>query len=383
MKKPARAWIASEIMNEPRACGVTTVLPDIELIDTASALDSFCDALEEAELVALDTEFVRESTYFAELCLIQLAADKRLVCVDCCAGLDPGRLFSRILSPEVRLLAHSGRQDVELLLQHSGRLPPRLLDTQIAAGLLGHAPQIGLRELLIARLDVEIEKSLARTDWRRRPIADSALEYAASDVLHLIELWRSLAQELTEKGRMDWFDEDCARALTVEFEPGLATLFQRTRGTGRLRGRQIGAALALLEWREQVARSANRPRRWILKDEVLIELASEQPGDPGALGRIRSLTAKTRERRGEGILAAIGRADAARFGELARQCAPAPRPDPDRLRELQAGVQAVAAALGIEPEVLATRRDLVATALDDPPEYIAGGWRSQMLAQVL
>jgi ribonuclease D len=355
-------------------------LPDIELIDTASALNELCDALEKAELVALDTEFVRESTYFAELCLIQLATDKLAVCVDCCAGLDLKPLFARILSADVRLLAHSGRQDLELLVQAAGRLPPRLLDTQIAAGLLGHPPQIGLRELLIARLDIEIEKSLSRTDWRKRPISDSALEYAATDVLHLIDLWRSLAQELAQKGRMDWFDEDCARALTVELEPGLATLFQRTRGTGRLRGRHTRAALALLEWREQAARAANRPRRWILRDEVLVELAAAMPSDVSSLGRISALAAKTRARHGAALVAAIGKADAARFKALEEQCGRTPRPDPDRLRELQTGVQAAARSLGIEPELIATRRDVVAAALGEPPEHLVRGWRSTVLA---
>ncbi|HMB73988.1 MAG TPA: ribonuclease D, partial [Gammaproteobacteria bacterium] len=210
-------------------------MPEIELIDTAAALDSLCGTLEAADLVALDTEFVRESTYFAELCLIQLATDKLVVCVDCRAGPDLGVFLGHLLDPRLRLVAHSGRQDIELLQQTAGTVPARLIDTQIAAGLLGHPPQIGLRELLIARLDIEIEKTLARTDWRKRPIGRSELEYAATDVLHLNALWRSLAEELHEKGRMQWFEEDCARALTVELDPSLTTLYQRTRGTGRLR----------------------------------------------------------------------------------------------------------------------------------------------------
>ena len=354
-------------------------MSDIELIDTAPALNSLCSALEEAELLAMDTEFVRESTYFAELCLIQLATDKHLACVDCCAGLELAILFERILDPRVRLLAHSGRQDIELLKQASGTLPPRLLDTQIAAGLLGHPPQIGLRELLIARLGIEIEKSMARTDWRKRPMSHSALSYAATDVDHLHDLWRSLAEELHEKGRMQWFEEDCARALAVELEPGLATLFQRTRGTGRLRGRQTAAALALLEWREAAARRTNRPRRWILKDEVLTEIAAELPGDAAALGRIDALGARTRARHGEALLAAVRKADTKRFGQLARQCMPAPRPDARELKAMQTRVQTVAGELGVEPEVIATRRDLVSATLGETPEHIRDGWRGVVL----
>ena len=355
-------------------------LPNIELIDTAAALDPLCGSLETAELVALDTEFVRESTYFAELCLIQLATDKHVACIDCCAGLELGRVFERIFDPQTRLLAHSGRQDIEVLEQAAGQLPARLLDTQIAAGLLGHPPQIGLRELLLARLNIEIEKTLARTDWRVRPLGPSALQYAANDVLYMLPLWRSLAEELTHKGRMDWFEEDCARALTVELAPGLVPLYQRTRGAGRLRGRQIKSALALLEWREQRARAANRPRRWILADDVLVELAKAAPADAGALGRIAALSPKTRERHGEALLNALTKTDSARFSELAKLCVPAPRPDAHELKALQNRVLKLAQELGIEPEIIATRRDLAATVRGEPPAHIRAGWRHSMLS---
>lgn len=355
-------------------------MPDTELIATAVQLDALCSALEEAELVALDTEFVRESTYFAELCLIQLATDKRIVCIDCRAGLELEPLFARLFDPRVRLVAHSGRQDIELLQQTAGFLPAHLIDTQIAAGLLGHAPQIGLRELLIACLDVEIEKSMARTDWRKRPLSASALEYAATDVRYLLPLWRTLAQSLHEKGRLEWFEEDCARALQVELEPGLVSIYQRTRGTGRLRGTQTNAALALLDWRETRAREANRPRRWILKDEVVVELARAMPANQADLGRIEGLSPKTIARSGKALLEAVAKAETRRFDELATQCMAAPRPDARSLKAMQKRITQLAEALGIEPEIIATRRDLVATVLDTPPEHIANGWRGRVIA---
>jgi ribonuclease D len=355
-------------------------LPDIELIETASQLETLCGTLEMAELVALDTEFVRESTYFAELCLIQLATDNRIVCIDCCADLDLSQLFERLFDPRIRLVAHSGRQDIEVLQQSAGFLPPRLIDTQIAAGLLGHAPQIGLRELLIACLDIEIEKTMARTDWRKRPLGNSALHYAATDVEHLLPLWRQLAEALDQNNRLDWFEEDCARALRVELEPGLVSLYQRTRGTGRLRDMQIGAALALLAWREARARTANRPRRWILKDEVLVELARRLPSTAADLGKIDSLNPKTIQRFGKDLLNAIAKAETRQFAELALECVPLPRPDARTLKAMQNRVAVLAQSLGIEPEIIATRRDLVAMVLEEPPAHIERGWRSQLLA---
>lgn len=359
---------------------MTIALPEFELIETAPQLAALFSSLEEADLVALDTEFVRESTYFAELCLIQLSTDKQIVCIDCCRELDLEPLFERLFSPNLRLIAHSSRQDIELLQQTAGILPARLLDTQIAAGLLGHTPQIGLRELLIARLNIDIEKSMARTDWRKRPISDSALAYAAADVEHLLPLWRDLAEALDADNRLDWFEEDCARALGVELEPGLVTLFSRTRGSGRLRGRQISAALALLEWREERARTANRPRRWMLRDDVLVELAQALPDSKAALGRISGLSPKTAGRSGAELLDAIAKADTNRFSEMAKECLPPPRPDTHALKDVQERVRLIAEELGVEPEVIATRRDLVAAVLGTPPDHIARGWRSGVLA---
>jgi ribonuclease D len=353
------------------------------MVETAAELASLCNTLETSELVALDTEFVRESTYFAELCLIQLATDKQIVCIDCCAGLDLDPLFDRLFAPQMRLVAHSGRQDIELLQQTAGRLPPRLIDTQIAAGLLGLPPQIGLRELLLDRLGIEIEKTLSRTDWRKRPLSASALSYAASDVADLLAMWRSLAEDLDARNRLAWFEEDCARALAVELEPSLVTLYQRSRGTGRLRGRERSAALALLEWREARARDANRPRRWILKDEVLVDLARALPESPAELGNTPGLSPRTAGRFGKDLLGAIAKADSDKFRQLADACTPAPRPDAHALKSLQTRVAHIAEELGIEPEIIATRRDLVATVLDNPPPHIAEGWRSSVLEAAL
>ena len=317
-------------------------LPNTELIETASQLASFCGSLEQADLVAIDTEFVRESTYFAELCLIQLSTDKQIACIDCCKQLNLAPLFECLFSPQIRLVAHSSRQDIELLQQVAGELPARLLDTQIAAGLLGHSPQIGLRELLGERLQIAIEKTMARTDWRKRPISTSALAYAAADVEHLLPLWRDLTEALDRSNRLDWLEEDCARALSVELEPGLIALYQRTRGTGRLRGTQINAALALLDWRENRARTANRPRRWILKDEVIVDLARALPLDTSALGNTAGLSPGIVKRHGKDLLVTIEKAETKKFSQLAEQCLPAPRPDAHALKTLQERVRQLA-----------------------------------------
>jgi ribonuclease D len=349
------------------------------LVDNQNALDDTCGEIIGAHLIAFDTEFVRESTYFAKLCLIQLATDKLTVCIDLVAELDRSALWPTLLSENVALVAHSARQDLELVWQTAHARPSQVLDTQIAAGLLGHPPQIGLRELLIAELGITIEKTLSRTDWTRRPLRDVEIEYAASDVLHLLPLWRSIEAQLDRVGRKAWFYEDCVRALNVSLDPDLVTIYQRTKGTGRLLGSQIDAALALLEWREQRAQAADRPRRWILADEVLVAIASALPTSPQALNRIEGLSQRTLERQGDALLAALERAAGGGYAAQHDACLPADKPDASMIKALQAHVRKRAAVLKIEPEVIAAKRDLVATVLGNAPEHLTHGWRAEAI----
>jgi len=349
------------------------------LVDNQSALDDICGEIVGANLIAFDTEFVRESTYFAKLCLIQLATDKLIVCIDLVGDLERSELWRMLLAERVALVAHSARQDLELVWQATQARPAQVLDTQIAAALLGHPPQIGLRELLMAEVGVTIEKTLSRTDWTRRPLRDVEIEYAASDVRHLLPLWRGLDAKLERAGRKAWFLEDCARALNVVLEPDLATVYQRTKGTGRLQGEQIDAALALLDWREQRAQSADRPRRWILADETLVAIATALPTSIQALKHIEGLPQRTVDRQGEALLAVLERAAAGAFAPQRRACLPSEKPDPAALKALQSHVRKRAAALDIEPEVIAAKRDLTAAVLGSAPEHLVRGWRAEVI----
>jgi ribonuclease D len=349
------------------------------LVDNQSALDDTCGDIVGASVIAFDTEFVRESTYFAKLCLIQLATDKLTVCIDLVAELDSSALWAMLLAERVALLAHSARQDLELVWQTTRARPAQVLDTQIAAALLGHPPQIGLRELLIAESGVTIEKTLSRTDWTRRPLRAAEIEYAASDVRYLLALWRTLDAKLERAGRKNWFLEDCSRALNVVLEPDLVAVYQRTKGTGRLQGEQIEAALALLDWREQRAQSADRPRRWILADETLVAMATALPTSIQALRHIEGLPQRTIDKQGEAMLAVLERAAEGAYAAQRRACTAAEKPDAAALKALQAHVRNRAASLKIEPEVIAAKRDLTAAVLGNPPEHLVRGWRAEVI----
>ena len=228
-------------------------------IETDAALASLIDALAESSIVAVDTEFVREKTYYPQLCLIQVATRKHAACIDCLAPVSLEPLYATLFRPDCTWVLHSARQDLEVIWQRTGRLPPRLVDTQIAAALLGWPPQIGLEGLLERALRVELGESYARTDWSRRPLPPEAVNYALEDVRHLLPAWDVLEQELARLGRLEWLHEDCARALAERPVTDATTVWSRLKGVHALAPPAACAALELVRWRERAAH--RRPAR--------------------------------------------------------------------------------------------------------------------------
>ena len=358
----------------------TTEMQDHSPFDyaqTQQALADVCEQLDDAQFVAVDTEFVRESTYFPKLCLIQLATDKLTACIDCLADLDLTPLLAQLLDRDVTWIVHSGRQDIEVVWHAAGTKPAQVYDTQIAAGLLGEAPQVGLRELLRSTLGVEIGKAFTRTNWAKRPLDAGAIDYAIDDVRHLLPLWRELAERLESRGRLAWFLEDCARALEAPLEPDLMTLYQRTKGTGRLDRLGIKAALSLLSWREDRAKRVDRPRRWVLADETLVAIAAQRPRSLAELHNVDGLTERVVAKSGDALLTAVMSSSDLRFDE--EPPAFSANLDPKRLKSLQARVRDCASRLGIEPEVLAAKRDIAACMMGSPPTHLVSGWRAEHL----
>jgi ribonuclease D len=354
-------------------------LSSVLFIADQPKLDGFCAALEDADTLAVDTEFVRERTYFARLCVIQIAASHGAACIDCLADLDFSPLYAVLVRENSAWIAHSARQDLEIFSQAAHALPVRLIDTQIAAALLGFAPQIGLQDLLKETLAISLDKAHTRTDWSRRPLSDDALRYAIDDVAHLPALWNHLAVELERRGRKAWFEEDCERALHVSLIPDDLTLLERVKGSKTLRGPELTTALALVRWREQRARHSNRPRRWILSDDVLVKIARARPSRQDELERIAELPSRLAARAGPAILAAVADASNGQTQALAAKLDAARRPEPSELKALQQHVHATAKRLGLHPEVIAAKRDLVATALRNPPPQLKHGWRARAL----
>jgi ribonuclease D len=358
-----------------------TTAQEIGWIDNDAALARLVAALEHTSIAAIDTEFVREKTYYPQLCLIQVGTRDQVACIDCLTELDMTPLYARLFAPDFTWVVHSARQDLEVVFRLAGRMPPQLIDTQVAAALTGYPPQAGLETLLKRTLDIELGESFARTDWSRRPLPDAALRYALDDVRHLLAAWERLEAELVRLGRREWLREESERMLAEHPVADATAVWARLKGAHGLPFASQCAALALVRWRETAAQRSDRPRRWLLADDALLAIAAALPRDADALASLAE--SKFISRSAPAILAAIESRNEAELQAEVRANAMQAMPDKTLVKSLQERVRQHAATLGIEPEILATKRDLIGVALNDPPMHLRTGWRAQQLASVL
>lgn len=352
-----------------------------EWIDTAEGLAGVIGELRSEPRYALDTEFHRERTYFPRLALVQLAWPGRLVLVDPLAvDLAP---FAEVLEGPALAVLHAADQDLEVLQLACGRTPARLFDTQVAAGFIGFssASLVSLVERLVG---ARILKGDRLTDWTRRPLTDSQRLYAASDVLHLLQLHDLLLKKLEGCGRLSWAEDECQRLLERARsgqEP--ETAWWRIKDSRSLRGPARGIAQELAAWRERRAAELDRPTRMVLSDMALLGIANRQPSNEQELQDIRGLDA--RQLKGaarDGVLQAV-RAGAALTKDQVRL-----PPVDDFDRQLRPAVTLVSAWVGqlaqdlkLDPALLATRGDLQAFLRADPGGRLASGWRRELVGE--
>jgi ribonuclease D len=343
--------------------------------------DSIAADLGRHDFVGVDTEFMREKTFFAELCLVQVASREEIYCVDPLNGHDMDVFWDALMQDT--WVVHSGRQDIEVVYQTAQRMPGRLFDTQIAAGLLGFAPQMGYATLVKELFDVEIDKSHTRANWLRRPLPDAYLHYAAEDVEYLLPALDALAEKLDQKGRLSWAEEDSAQLLNpmlYDIDPELA--IDRMKGARNLRGRRRAAAARLAAWREKEALRANRPRQWIAKDNVLLEVAAKLPDSVDALSGIEGLPGGMIRRAGKQILEAVS----ASANDNSRYRPPtAPNEEQKALlKSIQQQVAECAADLGLAAETVASKRDLSAVIIGGQRDSkVLSGWRRELVGNRL
>lgn len=341
--------------------------------------DRLAAALNDADWIAVDTEFVRERTYFAQLCLVQVNALDDAYIVDPLAD-DLGELWPALL--ERAWILHAGRQDLEIVYQVTNQLPAKIFDTQVAAALCGYAPQLGYAGLVKELFAVELPKTQTRADWSKRPLSPKMLEYAAEDVLYLPEARDILADRLAAKDRLAWAEEDSADLLDLSlYTPDPDTAVLRLKAAKNMRGRARIAAEALSAWREEQAIRADKPRQWIMKDTVVAELALTNPANEAALAKIDGLAPGTARRWGATLIALL---QGAAGGDSNYE--PPGRPteaDKAALKAMQKRVGQTARELDIAPEVLAPRKELTALMSGERELRCLRGWRRPLIGEAL
>ena len=358
----------------------------MSLITTTGALADFCGRQADTGFVTVDTEFLREKTYWPQLCLIQVAGPGEAVAIDPLAdGLDLAPLFDLLANPKVLKVFHAARQDVEIFHHLTGRVPAPLFDTQVAAMVCGFGESASYETLVSKLAGVRLDKSSRFTDWSLRPLTERQLAYALSDVVHLRPIYEKLHRRLVKSGRTDWLD----RELAVLTDPATYTADPETQWkrfklrSAKPRFRAILRELAA--WREREAQARDLPRGRLVRDEALLEIAAHAPTTVDDLARVRGLGRSFAEGKlGGDLLAAVARGLAVPDAlcpreETALDAAPGTGPMIDLLRVL---LKMKSEDHHVAAKLIASAADLEAIAADDEAKVPAlSGWQREVFGK--
>lgn len=346
-----------------------------------------CTRARQSAVVYLDTEFVREKTYFPIPALLQFNVEGRISLLDPLAISGFAPLQSLLADDAVVKVMHSCSEDLEVFSRLAGTLPANLFDTQIAAAICGEGFSLGYQKLVEQLLGEQLEKTETRSKWLQRPLTAKQCHYAVDDVRWLPDIYSKLQAKLAALGREQWCAEDCAR-LVAQAQRGIPDQQQylRLRGAAKLSPDSLGRLQALCAWREAQARASDVPKGHIATDATLLDIAERAPGNSRELAGASKIRQSTVRRYGEEMLECIANAGPLYRGEAASKLAfdvNAQRQRRDLLRKLQARVREVAHEINLPVEVLGRKRDLE-TLIDSPAEsVISSGWREPLLAEAL
>lgn len=358
----------------------------IKTLTTTDALAEFCARAADGPYVTVDTEFLRERTYFAQLCLVQLALpgtdDADAVLVDPLAdGLSLDPLYELFRNPNVVKVFHAARQDLEIFHVEGGVVPQPLFDTQVAAMVCGYGDQVGYETLVRRIAKASLDKSSRFTDWSRRPLSDAQKTYALADVTHLRQIYEHLLSMLERSGRTHWLEEELANLTNADsyvVDPDKAWMRLKLRTNS---GKTLAIARELAAFRERYAQTKNVPRNRVLKDDALMELASTKPKTHGDLGKSRLLLREARKGEiADGLLAAVAKGLAVK---------PEDQPSLPKGRDrsgmnpaladlLRVLLKAKAEDAGVASKLIASASDLDDIACGDTSGIWATGWRREV-----
>lgn len=355
----------------------------MELITSTDVLAAFSKRAAGYDFVTVDTEFLRETTYWPKLCLLQAATLDEAVLIDPLApGLDLSPFFKLLANDKVRKVFHAARQDIEIFVKLTGKVPANIFDTQVAASVCGFGDSVSYDNLVRSITKVELDKSSRFTDWSARPLSEKQKVYALADVTHLRDVYAALVKQVDDTGRWDWVEDELAVLESIH-----TYVVQPEHAWERLKARlakprDVAALKALAAWREQRAQDTDQPRSRILKDDALIELAMQRPLNPESFDKLRAVQRGYGRSSAAGEIVsilkdveALGKSDLPKLPD--RHRGPSPKGAVgDLLRVL---LKSVAEDNGVASRIIATSDDIDALVLDDDADVPAlKGWRRKL-----
>lgn len=375
------------------------VAVNFTLIDSDAALAKCCLEWKKSDALALDTEFMRVSTFYPKVGLIQIADDKAITLIDPLPIKDWQPFSELMLAPDLVKIFHSCSEDLLVFFSFLNILPFPVFDTQIAGALLNEGVSLSYQNLVKKEFDIELPKAETRSDWLQRPLTSEQLDYAALDVAFLYRTWKSQTKALQALDREEWVKEDCARVLQqyeCEFTEEFSEYYLNFKSGWQLGPQQLLALKRLAEWREQRARKRDKPRSWIIKDNALFAMAAAMVSNKSQLAAIEDVSDNFIRYEGEMVLDIIRQAAAAPDDECPEPIhRPLTSPQKNRLKNAQEFIEKKAAVLNVPPEILGRKRTLLALlyALQDQhderkestlllPDELRG-WRGPILLQAL
>ncbi|MGE0054141.1 MAG: ribonuclease D [Hyphomicrobium sp.] len=358
----------------------------MRLITTTGDLENLCNELAQHPFATVDTEFMREQTYWPQLCLIQLAGPSAEAVIDPLAdGINLAPFFALMANRDVVKVFHAARQDIEIAFAKTGSVPEPIFDTQVAAMVCGFGESVSYVNLVKKLTGADLDKSSRFTDWSRRPLSDKQLTYALGDVTHLRDVYGALQKDISASGRMSWVAEEMALLCdpaTYDADPERAWQRLKLRVKGK---KSLAVLIELAAWRERLAQSQDVPRGRILRDEALYDIANQMPTTTEALGQLRTLSdGFARSHRAREIVEAVARGLQRDFKLLPKidRGEPLSAQASATLELLKVLLRSAAAEHRVAPRLIADSEDLERLATEAEPDVMAlKGWRRTLFGE--
>ena len=355
-----------------------------ELITTNDQLTAACLKLSEHNIVAVDTEFKRETTYFPIPCLFQLATSENTYCIDPFEIQDLSPLKDLFANKNILKILHAGRQDLEIFYYLFEELPTPIFDTQVAASILGFPAQVGYAKLVSDYMGIELDKSLTRADWEKRPLPEKQLEYAANDVIYLLQVYNKQIEALTALDRLNWPDSDNEALLNESlYRPDPSNAWSKIKNYNYLGAEERRVTIAIARWREEMAIKRNRPRKYIFDKSVIAEVSIHKPTTLEALSSLENVPSYVTRKFGKEILQLIqdginseDQPEEHVFQRLTEE-------QGRLVKDMQKLIKQVAEKEKIEATVICSKKEIEKLILGKRSAPVLQGWRYDLVGKAL